>query len=122
MPAAAARAGRPDRAAWAARLAGNETWVAQLAGEVVGFIELEEGGHLHTLFVHKDQQRRGIARALLATAEASARRRKLPHLTTEASITARPCVEAAGFVVEVEQNVELRGQSFVNYRMRKTLD
>lgn len=110
-----------DRAAWAARLARNETWVALLADEVAGFAELEEGGRLHALFVHKDHQRRGVARALLAKAEASARGRKLPALTTEASITARPCFEAAGFMVEVEQKVELRGQTFVNYRMRRHL-
>lgn len=112
----------PDEAAWAARLAANDTRVAQLAGTVAGFVELEAGGHLHALFVHQDHQRKGIARRLLATAEQGARDRGLSVITTEASITARPCFEAAGFAVTAPQTVTLRGQSFVNYRMQKTLD
>ncbi len=111
----------PDRAAWAARLNGRPTLVAQIEGVIAGFSDLEPDGHIDMLFVHADYQGRGVAGALLDRIETMAREQGLHRLFTEASITARPVFEHRGFHVEAAQDVALRGQTFRNYRMAKAL-
>ncbi|MEH6664902.1 MAG: GNAT family N-acetyltransferase [Brevundimonas sp.] len=111
----------PDRAAWAARLAGRPTLVAEIGGVVAGFSDLEPDGHIDMLFVDADHQGRGVAGALLDRIEAMAREQGLRRLFTEASITARPMFEHRGFRVEAPQDVVLRGQTFRNYRMARAL-
>ena len=111
----------PDRAAWAARLGGRPTLVAEMDGVIAGFSDLEPDGHIDMLFVDADHQGRGVAGALLDRIETMAREQGLERLFTEASITARPVFEHRGFHVEAAQDVPLRGQTFRNYRMTKAL-
>ena len=110
-----------DFTGWSARRTGRLTWVAEVAGEPEGFTDLEPNGHLDMLYVHPDHHRRGVATALLATAEASARAKKLRRLYTEASLTARPAFEASGYRVIAAQTVQFNGRSFRNFRMEKRL-
>ena len=111
----------PDRAAWAARLSGRPTLVAEINGVIAGFSDLEPDGHIDMLFVDAGHQGRGVAGALLDRIEAMAREQGLERLFTEASITARPVFEHRGFRVEAAQDVALRGQTFRTYRMAKAL-
>ena len=74
------------------------------------------------LFVHPDHHRKGVATALLATAEAAARAAGLKRMHTEASLTARPAFEASGYSVIAAQTVQFNGQSYRNFRMEKRLD
>lgn len=104
-----------------ARLASARVFVACEEEKRLGFISLESDGHLDMLFVHPEAQRRGVAASLLAHLETAAREQKLTRIYTEASLTARPFFEAQGFRVEKEQTVALRGETFINYRMIKTL-
>ncbi|HCL5623841.1 TPA: GNAT family N-acetyltransferase, partial [Kluyvera ascorbata] len=60
--------------------------------------------------------RQGVASALLKALFA---RVPTGTLTVDASITAKACFERLGFVVVAEQEVEARGETFVNYRMEK---
>jgi putative acetyltransferase len=110
-----------DIGAWTHRLAYRFTVVAEIDGQVAGFADFEEGGHLDHLYVHADRQRGGVGRALLAVIEAEARDRGLSSLFTEASITARPFFERQGFVTLRKQVVECRGVKMVNYPMAKNL-
>ena len=111
-----------DPADWAPRLARNQVLVADEAGEVLGFAELEPGGLVDMLFVHKDHQGRGIASALLAALEAEARAAGLTRLTTAASRIARPFFERRGFAVLAAQRVERGGLEIENFRMEKRLE
>jgi putative acetyltransferase len=108
-----------DPAAWAGRFAGRFAVVAEEAGRLIGFADLEPDGHLDRLYVSADHQRRGVAQALLSAVAAEARRLGLARLFTEASITARPFFAAHGFTVLAEQVVLCRGVEFVNYRMER---
>ena len=108
-----------DRPAFAARLADKPTWVAQLAGRLAGFIDLEPDGHIDMLYVSADHQRRGVAAVLYRALEMRARGQGLTRLFTEASLAARPFFEAKGFIVIAEQQVERRGQRLTNFRMEK---
>jgi putative acetyltransferase len=98
------------------------TWVAEVEGRIGGFSDLAPDGHVDSLYVHPDFQRRGVARALLQYVEQEARAIDLRRLYTEASITARPAFEAVGFRVIVPQTITMRGEAMTVYRMEKQLD
>lgn len=107
----------PDRTHWRRRLARNAVFVCERQGRMAGFIAVDLGGHLDLLFVHSAHLRRGIATALLAFARTWALERGVRRLTTDASITARPFFEQAGFRVMEHRIVPLRGMMFRNFHM-----
>lgn len=111
-----------DAEALSRRLAASFCLVAELAGQVVGFGNLESSGHLDCLYAHADFQRQGIGSALLCGLEQWAREQHLPRLFTEASITAVPFFEARGYVVLAKQQVPVRGILLTNFRMEKVLE
>jgi putative acetyltransferase len=111
-----------DEERFGKRCESRSTWVAELEGRIAGFSDLEPDGHVDMVYVHPDCQRRGIARALLRHIEETARTTGLRRLYTEASITARPVFEAAGFRVIAQQTVTVRGETMTNYRMEKQLE
>jgi putative acetyltransferase len=110
-----------DHGRWAARLQASFTVVAEEDGALLGFANLEADGHVDCLYTHAAHQGRGVATALMQALEGKARGLGLIRLFTEASITARPFFERRGFVVLAQQEVELRGVRFVNFRMEKRL-
>lgn len=110
-----------DPARWET-LAGRFTVIAEIDGEIAGFTDLEPDGHVDRFFVHADRQRAGVGKTLLAAIVEEARRLRLGRLFSEVSITARPFFESQGFVVLAEQEVEVRGVRFINYRMERRLD
>lgn len=106
---------------WSERMERKPTFVAERGSEIVGFSDLEPGGHIDMMFVHPDHQGQGVARRLLNHVVERAIALGLNSLTTDASITARPFFERNGFKVVQAQEIELRGQSFRNYRMAREL-
>ena len=56
----------PEGKPWVERLTGADLLVAEVAGEVAGFMSLVvETGMLDMAFVHPDHERKGVATALL---------------------------------------------------------
>jgi putative acetyltransferase len=113
--------GVPDPDEWHARMAGRKTLVAEEDGEVVGFAELEEDGHLDMIYLREDAVGRGVGLRLYGAVEREARTRGLGRIFTEASITARPFFERRGFRVVREQTVVVRGVAMTNFAMEKPL-
>ena len=111
-----------DRDLWASRFSGRCVWVAESAGTLVGFGEMEADGHIDRFYVSADQQGKGIGGQLLARLEGEARRSGIPKLTVEVSITALPFFTARGFRNLGRQTVQCRGICLDNYRMDKVLD
>jgi len=109
----------PDAEEWHARMAGRRTLVAEEGGEVIGFAELEEDGHLDMLYVRKDAVGRGVGRRLYGAVEREAR--GCGRVFTEAGITARPFFERQGFRVLREHTVTVRGVPMTNFVMEKLL-
>lgn len=112
----------PDPEMWERRIAEDDArnvFVATKEDRVVGFAELEEDGHVDTLYVHHQYQGCGIASALLDQIEAEARSIGLRRLYTEASITAEPFFRRRGFSMVRPQDVEVRGHAFRNFVMDK---
>ncbi|MFG0515353.1 GNAT family N-acetyltransferase [Kluyvera intermedia] len=104
-----------DEARWQQKMVESQVLVATVNERPVGFITAI-GDYIDLLFVAPEFSRQGVASALL-----NALFVQIPTgtLTVEASITARPCFERHGFVVVAEQEVQARGETFVNYRMEK---
>ncbi len=115
----------PAPAAWHERMSGRHTLVADESGEVVGFAELQESGHLDMLYCRADAVGRGVGRGvgslLYAAVEERARGLGLGRISTEASITARPFFERRGFAVLRRNIVWREDTALTNFSMQKAL-
>ena len=118
-----------ELSAWAGR-AGNitaerllacYTLVVEEEGRLLGFANLEPGGHLDCLYTAAESQRRGVAAALCDALEAEARRQGERLLRVEASRTARGFFERRGYRVQAAQLVPVDGKQLENFRMQKLL-
>jgi putative acetyltransferase len=101
-----------DEASWRQKLATSEVQVAVVDGLPVGFISVV-GNYIDLLFVAPEFNGQGIARRLLEPWIVRG-----DVLTVDASMTAKPFFERQGFLVVARQNVECRGEWFINYRMQ----
>lgn len=125
-------------AAWAARHPGPERFLARAAkgdtilvaagpaaDEPLAYVLTEPDGHLDMLYCHPDHAGRGLARALLTSAETAARAAGIGRLFTEASELARPVFTRAGFALLHRRDFAIPAGSgeiaIHNYAMEKRL-
>lgn len=108
-----------DIESWTKSLSSKFTFVAEEGEIIAGFGQLEANGHIDCFYCHKDFQRQGVGKIILAQIELQARTLGIQKLFTEASITAKPFFESYGFMVVKQQEVERRGQKFINFAMEK---
>lgn len=111
----------PDLAGWKQRLERAHTLVAEVDGQLAGFLSCQLDGHIDLLFVAPDHARRGVATRLFAQAQAMLVAAGIRELTTEASLVARPFFERQGFIVHETQSVERQGVVLRRHAMRKQL-
>jgi N-acetylglutamate synthase-like GNAT family acetyltransferase len=110
-----------DIESWTKSLSSKFTFVAEEGETIAGFGQLEGNGHIDCFYCHKDFQRQGIGRIILEQIDAKARNSGIKKLFTEASITAKAFFESYGFMVVKKQEVERRGQKFINFAMEKII-
>lgn len=91
------------------------------SGEIVGFSSIRKDGYLHSMFVHKEYQRQGIASLLYAEIHKYAKINDIKEISSGVSITARGFFEKKGFVVKKEQKRKANNQYLTNYQMVKLL-
>lgn len=115
------RARGQKREVWVRRIIEQHFLVATLDEQIVGMSSLMEEGHLDLLYIHREHQRRGIARQLLGAIERIAVAACLPLITADVSLTALPFFERQGFTVVLQQQVLIEGISLPNTRMVKRL-
>ena len=89
--------------------------------EIVGFSSITPQGYLHSMFVHKDFQGKGIAIMLLNEIEQYAITNGIMRITSEVSLTARPFFEKRGYIVEEEQKSKANQLSLTNFWMAKQM-
>ncbi|NET73817.1 MAG: GNAT family N-acetyltransferase [Sphaerospermopsis sp. SIO1G2] len=106
---------------WLARLKIKQPLVAEISGEIVGFVELEADGHIDCFYCHSQYQNQGIGTQLLNYIEDIAKSKNNQKLYAEVSITAKPFFLKRGFSIIKEQQVERRGEVFKNYVMEKEI-
>jgi putative acetyltransferase len=106
---------------WNKLFSEHQYWLCEHDEKVVGFISCNGSGLIHSLFVSKDFQRKGVAKLLFQTLEEYANQNNIRTLTAEVSITAKPFFESKGFIVEEEQIVQLNQCYLKNFKMRKNI-
>ena len=89
--------------------------------EIVGFSSITPQGYLHSMFVHKDFQGKGIAIMLLNEIEQYAITNGIMRITSEVSLTARPFFEKRGYIVAEEQKRKANQLSLTNFWMAKQM-
>lgn len=101
-------------------------WVAEEEGELVGMFGLEQAGaqaaELRRMYVAPAARRRGIARAMLAHAEETARRsgcRRLVLSTSELQPAALALYRASGFTLLREELAQDRTNKTVGGGLRR---
>ena len=106
---------------WKELLAKND-YIGALDGQggIVGFSSMNAEGYLHSMFVHKDWQGKGVATLLLSEVKKIARRYGVPKISVEVSVTARPFFEKHGYKVVKEQKAKANRLYLTNYVMEKT--
>ncbi len=107
--------GTVDLAAWDRSFRAHRTLVAEEAGILVGFGDMDETGYLDRLYVHHAYQHQGIASALCRELEQG-----FPTVTTHASITAMPFFARRGYRILRRQEVERQGVLLANYVMERS--
>ncbi|XBH21232.1 GNAT family N-acetyltransferase [Jonesiaceae bacterium BS-20] len=121
----AAWAGTPtDHKDWHANRAATTTMVAEVAGEVVGFADLDvtdNPGYINMLFVTPTHTGHGVGSVLLEWAIATGRKWGIARLTAHASITARTVFATHGFEVVETCSPVIRGTALNNFLMVKDL-
>ena len=107
---------------WKELLAKND-YVGALDGKgnIIGFSSMNTDGYLHSMFVHKDWQGKGVATLLLSEVEKMARRYEVHKINVEVSITARPFFEKRGYKVVKEQKARANRLWLTNYVMEKAI-
>lgn len=90
-------------------------------GQITGCSSIRKDGYLHSMFIHKDYQHRGIASFLLSKIEEYATERHMTVITSEVSITAKPFFEKKGYRVEEDKKRKARNLYLTNYWMKKVL-
>ncbi|MDZ7959993.1 MAG: GNAT family N-acetyltransferase [Aulosira sp. DedQUE10] len=106
---------------WAKICSERFTYVADDQGVIAGFGELELNGHIDCFYCHKNYLRMGVGSKIYSAIETKADELGINRLYVEASITAKPFFLHMGFSIITEQQVERRGEVFVNYLMEKFL-
>ncbi|WP_278351916.1 GNAT family N-acetyltransferase [Chryseobacterium gleum] len=117
--------------AWKSGAENEERWrkvirdqyvvIALNENKIAGFCTLDQGNYIDLLFVHKDEQQKGIASILYQEVENEALRQREKQLTAEVSKTASPFFKKIGFQVVQEQEVNVKGVTLTNYKMIKSL-
>ncbi|WP_291200569.1 GNAT family N-acetyltransferase [Hyphomonas sp.] len=108
--------------AWAAHLGAQAVWLAEDAGEALGFMTLTPEGYVDLAYIIAPAQGRGLFRQLYTALEDEARGARFARLWTDASLHAKAPFEAVGFVVTRPETVTRGGETFKRFRMEKILD
>ncbi|MEG2931932.1 MAG: GNAT family N-acetyltransferase, partial [Ruthenibacterium sp.] len=111
--------GKIELAAWDKSFLEHNTLVAQENNILVGFGDMDHTGYFDRLFVHKDHQGKGIARAIATELERLAETQGVSAFSTHASITAKPFFEKQGYGVVRENKVVRNGVALTNFIMEK---
>lgn len=109
----------PDYHFWQQRLQRKRPFVAWQDNRIVGFIELEDDGHIDCAYTHPEFQRQGVMSALYQYLQQQAQERNISKLHVEASKVAHPFFEKQGFYYQKTNKVNRGGVALINYTLVK---
>lgn len=102
-------------------LAFSHGWVAWHGEQRVGFVTLDDSGHLGLLYVAAGKVRGGIGQALLERAMLQARELGMSRLEVEASAFSLGLFLKLGFTLIGVERVERGGVAFERHRLERLL-
>ena len=115
-------AGADNTKRWSESIEKQYFILAEIVSVVVGFGSITTDGYLDFMYVHKDYQRVGIARALLSEIEKKAVEQKNAEIFSHVSKTAKGFFEKMGYVCrEVVTDKAVNGVMFENNVMVKKI-
>lgn len=106
---------------WHDLLQDQHVIIAQINEKIVGFASLKDNHYIDFFYVHKDYQGQGVAKRLYREIEKEAMAGGTDSLSSDISITAKPFFESRGFVLIKKQDISVRGEVLVNFKMTKKL-
>ena len=110
-----------DLEEFAARLGKHLTLIATMEGSPVGFISLDAPTEIGLFYVHPAVARQGVGKLLYDAVEKLSKARGTPHLSVDASDTAREFFEREGFSPEQRNTVSVGNEWLSNTTMKKNL-
>lgn len=110
-----------DDAFWQRRFKEQYFLVAEDPDTIVGFSSLTETGYIDFMYVHKDYQRKGVAKKLLQQIEKHGSNIGLNEVHSHVSITAKSFFLQQGFTLMKQRNKKASKTSLINYEMQKFL-
>ncbi len=113
--------GVDNKERWEEIMTNQFVLIAENTKEILGFATLTKESYIDLLYVHKDYQRKGIAKILLDRIIKEARQFGHTKLNSDVSKTARPFFAKNGFVQLSEQKNIRKGVELINYKMTKKL-
>lgn len=108
-----------DSVLWRDTIRHINPFVAELAGELVGYADVQSNGYIDHFFVSGRHPRRGIGTLLMQQILDEARALGIETLTSDVSRTAQPFFERFGFVVVEQRSPVLRGIVIPNALMQR---
>lgn len=106
---------------WAERMRGIQPFVAEAAGSVAGYADVQADGYIDHFFVAAEAGGRGVGRLLMERIHEEGRVLQLAELTSDVSLTAEPFFAHFGFAVVERRMPVMRSVAMPNARMRKKL-
>jgi putative acetyltransferase len=110
-----------DLEEFAAKLGKHLTLIATMEGSPVGFISLDAPTEIGLFYVHSAVAGQGVGRMLYDAVEKLSTARGTPHLSVDASDTARDFFTHRGFTAEQRNSVSVGNEWLSNTTMKKKL-
>lgn len=111
----------PETSAWRDRLRAQTSFVAEQDGRLIGYMTINEEGHIDLAYVAPGFIGKGVASHLYEAIESEAREAGLKQLTSDASHLARAFFERRGWTLVKEQTVTRHAVALINFAMVKNL-
>lgn len=106
---------------WLQRLQDPQTWVAEDAQGIAGFMTLALDGYIDLAYVRPDAMGAGVAHNLYEALELAALNQQYPRLYTHASHLAQRFFSRRGWRLVETQRVISNGVAMQNHQMEKLL-
>ena len=110
-----------DLEEFAVKLGKHLTLIATMEGSPVGFISLDAPTEISLFYVHPAVSGQGVGRMLYDAVEKLSTARGTPHLSVDASDTAREFFTHRGFTAEQRNSVSVGNEWLSNTTMKKKL-
>ncbi|MEH6442642.1 MAG: GNAT family N-acetyltransferase [Oceanospirillaceae bacterium] len=108
---------KPEK--WLKRVQDMDPFIAEIAGKIVGFADIQDDGYIDHFFCHNKFQGQGIGKVLMQYLVNKSKEKAMPRIYSHVSITAKSFFETFGFKVVKQQTMNIGDQALANYVMEK---